>query len=73
MGDPVRVVRIDYTNWQGVRAWRRVMPKGIVWDITEWHPVHQWCLEARDLDKNEDRLFSMKDIHAWKADEEPAR
>ena len=60
------VVTIDYTNWRGERAVRRVRPISIRYVSTRYHPDCQWILRAVDLDKDEQRDFSMKDIHSWK-------
>ena len=58
-------VRIDYTNYRGERAWRWVLPKRIEFGWNEWHQEPQWLLTALDLDKDAEREFAMKDIHAW--------
>jgi hypothetical protein len=52
-----------YTNWRGKTATRRVLPVSLRYGATEWHPEPQWLLLARDLDKDEDREFAVKDIH----------
>ena len=60
-------VEIDYTNHHGERAIRRIIPRHIFWSSgNEWHPEPQWLLYARDLEKDADRTFAMKDIHSWK-------
>lgn len=60
------VVSIDYTNWKGNRAVRRILPRWITFGTTEHHPgPPQWFIIARDLEKNEDRTFALKDIHSW--------
>jgi hypothetical protein len=56
---------IDYTNWRGERAKRRIAPASIFWGATEWHPDEQWHLLALDLDRDVERVFAMKDIHGW--------
>ncbi len=58
-------VRILYTNWKGETAVRRILPKKLIFTSTKWHKEIQWCLEATDLDKNEERTFTCKDIKAW--------
>lgn len=63
---PERDVIIDYTNWQGVRAERRVSPQFFLFDSNEWHPEPQWLMCAFDYSKGENRTFAMKDIHSWK-------
>jgi hypothetical protein len=63
-----QIVVIDYTNWRGERALRRIEPVGIYWGSNEWHPKEQWLLDARDYGKREQRTFAMKDIHSWKSE-----
>lgn len=58
-------VRILYTNYRGETFVRRVVPLRLYFGATEWHPEEQWLLEARDLDKDNNRSFAMKDIRAW--------
>ena len=58
-------VTIDYTNWQGVRGLRRILPKSLDWGKNQWHPEDQWLLVATDLEKSEPRTFAVKDIHSW--------
>lgn len=64
-----RVVVIDYVNHRGERSMRRIVPDDVepfYFGETAWHAGPQWLLDARDLDKDEDRTFAMKDIHSWK-------
>jgi hypothetical protein len=66
-------VVIDYTNWRGERAERRIRPICIHFESNEWHPEPQWLLHAECLDRMTDvisvRTFALANIHAWK----PAR
>jgi predicted DNA-binding transcriptional regulator YafY len=55
-------LKFDYINWEGKRAVRRVRPIEIWYGKTEWHPKNGWLLRALDLDKNEERNFSLSDI-----------
>lgn len=59
------VVTIDYTNYRGERSKRNVIPISMVFLSTIWHPDKQWLLQARDIDKDEDRYFAPKWIHGW--------
>lgn len=60
------IVEIDYTNYKGIRAIRRIQPLGpLKFESSEWHPEKQWVFEALDLEKNETRTFAMKDVHSW--------
>lgn len=57
--------QIDYTNWQGHRAVRTILPIKLFWGEVEFHPGKQWLLEAYDFDKDAVRYFAVKDINAW--------
>jgi hypothetical protein len=59
------VVIIRYTNHRGETANRRIVPIGIRFGSTEWHPEQQWLLEAFDLDRDATRSFAMRDILEW--------
>lgn len=61
------IVLIDYTNWRGERRWRRIVPKSVQFENSEWHHETQWILHAVDIEVGATREFAMKDIHAWKA------
>lgn len=63
--EEVFVIIIDYTNYKGVRARRRITPKRWSFKSTEQHPVTQWILDAWDLDKEELRSFALTNIHSW--------
>jgi hypothetical protein len=65
MADPRRHVIIDYTNWRGERALRRIIPLSIAFENNEYHPETQWLMEAVDVDKGKIRTFAMRDIHSW--------
>lgn len=54
-------LRILYTNWKGVKRWRRIVPDKLMLSSTQ-HP-DKTCLRAFDLDKNEYRSFVMENIH----------
>ena len=62
------IVIIDYTNYAGVRAFRRIHPRKIFFGASQWHPEPQWLLQAKDIDKNKNRTFAMQDIHSWRVD-----
>jgi predicted DNA-binding transcriptional regulator YafY len=57
-----REIRIRYRNWRGELSLRRIVPDHIWFGATEWHPEHQWLLDALDLDKGERRSFAILDI-----------
>lgn len=56
-------IRIDYTNYKGVRGERVIEPLGIRWGSTEYHREPQWLLDATDVEKGALRTFAVKDIH----------
>lgn len=61
------VVLIDYTNWRGIRAERRIRPVSVEFASNKWHPETQWLLNAEDLDNLGDvRTFALANIHSWK-------
>lgn len=64
-GDIERCVYILYTNYRSETAWRRVVPKQLLFKSTPSHPEEQWILKSWDLDKDAERDFAMKDIHKW--------
>lgn len=65
-----QVVQIDYTNYRGERAVRRVLPMYpyVRWGNSIYHVEMQWLLCAFDMEKNEYREFSFTDIHSWSPD-----
>ena len=65
--DEKQLVTIDYTNYRGERGTRRIGPGRIHFAAANWHPEPQWLLDAFDLDREAERSFAMKDIHAWRA------
>lgn len=54
----------SYTNWRGETSVRHVIPKGIRYAATEWHPEPQWLLDAFDIDRAADRSFAFSGIRA---------
>jgi hypothetical protein len=71
--DPRSVVIIRYTNYRGETANRRIVPIGIRFGSTEWHPEQQWLLEAFDLERDAARSFALKDVLEWGARPAAAR
>lgn len=65
MAQDEKTVRILYTNYRGETALRTVIPEGIYFGSTEWHPEPQWLLNALDVEKAQNRSFALKDIRAW--------
>ncbi len=65
--DPTTIV-IDYTNYRGERAHRRVLPNRLWFGTADWHREPQWILDAWDVEKGVIRSFAMRDIHSWEPD-----
>lgn len=51
-----------YTNHRGETAERTVIPLGVRFGSTQWHPEPQWLLRAFDLEKGAEREFAMAEI-----------
>lgn len=61
------LVKIAYTNYKNIKSVRNIIPHSIRFGNNQWHTTDQWLLLAYDVDKNEDREFSCKDISGWNA------
>ena len=53
---------VNYTNWRGVRAVRRIIPVGVWFGSSRWHPEDQFFMSAWDVDKGEMRDFAIRDM-----------
>lgn len=53
---------IMYTNWKGEKRERSIIPIMLWYGSTEFHPKPQMLLQALDVEKNQVRDFSVKDI-----------
>ena len=62
IGETPQPVTVTYTNWRDETADRKILPKGVWYGSTEWHPEPQWLLRAVDVDKGENRDFALKDF-----------
>lgn len=64
-------VVIDYTNYKGNRRIRKILPIGIYWASTDYHPEEQWLLNAYDVEDIDSdghyvvKWFAMCSIHSW--------
>lgn len=56
------VVEVEYTNYRGEKAVRRVEPQRIWFGSTDFHPEPQWLLDVFDLGRAAIRTFAMRDI-----------
>lgn len=59
-------VCFEYTNHRGVTATRRVVPIKIWFGSNIYHVSPQWILKARDVERNLERDFAMRDIRNWR-------
>lgn len=50
-----------YTNYRGETSDRMVVPIGLAFGATEWHPEPQWLLWAYDLERAAIRAFALRD------------
>lgn len=55
-------IKFRYTNYRGVTTERTVKVMSIEYGTTNWHPDPGFLMEASDLEKDEYRLFAMKDM-----------
>ncbi len=66
-----RQIEIDYTNYKGERAWRRIEPStepDAMYFGTQlpYHEMPQWLLRARDVERNVERVFAVLGIQ-WRS------
>jgi predicted DNA-binding transcriptional regulator YafY len=57
-----KTIVFRYTNWRGEVSSRKVLPQGLWFGSTEWHPTEQWFLRGQDVEKGEVRDFALQDI-----------
>jgi hypothetical protein len=60
-----REVQIDYTNWRGERSLRVIEPHELYHGVTQHHREPQLLLRATDLEKRQERVFAVNQIHHW--------
>lgn len=58
-------LKFIYKNWKGETKERMVEPIKVWYGSTEWHPEEQWFLKAKDLEKEEERDFALRDIEKF--------
>ena len=65
-------VKIVYTNWRNQISERVIIPRKLVFTTCHYNNsmCPEWYIKARCLKRNEDRLFSLQNIHAWKSVDE---
>ena len=60
--EPGQIIRFGYRNWHGKVGTRTARAIRLTYGATEWHPEPQWLLEALDIEKNDVRLFALRDM-----------
>jgi hypothetical protein len=65
--DKKRCLLVDYTNWKGERRSRVIKPIEMEWGSTQWHPIHQWLLRAKDMEDGKVKHFALDGFHSMKA------
>lgn len=58
----MKQIKITYTNHKGEKRERIILPIGIWFGRSEWHPTDQWFLKAKDVERNVRRDFAMVHI-----------
>ena len=58
---PGHRITFGYTNWRGEHGIRQVIPTGLAWGSTDWHPEEGWLMKAWDAEKGAMRQFALKD------------
>lgn len=59
-----RTIHFAYTNHRGERANRTIIPTGLEWGSTPYHPEPQWLLRAFDADRGADRTYPLQEMLA---------
>lgn len=60
-----KIIHIDYTNYRGERATRRVRVNHIGFGHNEYHVKEQWLLKAWCYERSAMRDFAIDDIHNY--------
>ena len=58
-------IEVEYTNYRGIKAVRRVEPRRMWFGATDYHPEPQWLMDVFDLDRGAIRTFAMRDINRF--------
>ena len=62
VGDDAVPAIVIYTNWRGVTAVRRIVPRAVWYGTTPHHPEPQWFVRALDVDRDAERDFALRDF-----------
>jgi hypothetical protein len=55
-------IEFDYINWKGIKSKRKALVMSFWFGSNEWHKEEQWLMKGCDLDKNETRIYAMRDM-----------
>lgn len=55
-------IQFDYVNYKGIKGKRDVKVWNIYFGSTDFHTESQWLMKAWDYDKQDIRIFAMKDM-----------
>jgi 8-oxo-dGTP pyrophosphatase MutT (NUDIX family) len=58
----MKTLKFEYTNYKGETRIREVEPLGIKFDSTPYNKDPEWLLEAMDVQKKENSLFTLTNI-----------
>jgi hypothetical protein len=56
------IIMFNYKNWKDEKGVRTCVVEGIFYGSNAWHKEEQFLLNGFDLDKNEMRVYAMKDM-----------
>lgn len=62
--DLKRQLKIDYTNYKGLRSTRTILPLNLWYGRSEYHHEEGWFIRAIDLGRDALRDFYLPDIHS---------
>lgn len=54
---------VDYINWNGKQALRKVIPTGVYWGSTKFHGEPQWLLTAICCRSGDEKTFALGDCN----------
>lgn len=63
MPDDPKAIWISVTNYRGEKSLREVIPSGIHYGDTPWHPEMHWYMNAWDVAKGAVRSFPLASIY----------
>lgn len=58
----MKTLKFEYKNYKGETSIREIEPRNLKFDITPNIKEPEWLLEGKDLNKQEDRCFVLKNI-----------